>query len=97
VHRSWKGWNPDTIQFNSNSHAVNHKKIIFSKTAKSPFSSQISVSQGHTDIAAGNSVSQGHTDIAAGNSVSQGHTDIAAGNSVSQGHTDIAAGNSGYS
>jgi len=49
------------------SHAASHKiKIYCLKTAQNPFPSQISVSQGHTDIGAGNSVSQGHTDIAAG-------------------------------
>jgi len=38
------------------SHAVSTKiKASFLKTAQNPFSSQISVSQGHTDIGAGNS------------------------------------------
>jgi len=38
------------------SHAVSHKvKDSFLKTAQNPFPSQISVSQAHTDIGAGNS------------------------------------------
>jgi len=38
------------------SHAASTKiKASFLKTAQNPFPSQISVSQGHTDIGAGNS------------------------------------------
>jgi len=39
----------------STSHAVSTKITDFLKTAQNPFSGQISVSQGHTDIGAGNS------------------------------------------